>query len=195
MDNKVSGGNQVNINDSHLLKREIYPKDKKSLELLHAKYSARLRRHIALHIGSIADAEDLTQNVFIELSKSDGQYDGSADVEKYLLGITNNVIHRYYRQKAGSVKTIHLDSIGNLTDGSGTGPQADPAYQIESEELRKNIALALAKLPPKARQAIKLRFIDGLTIKQAAEDLGCSDGAFRKLISYGLKKIRLKLHL
>ena len=186
----MSGGTPVNIDERLLLKRVICHKDKNALAVLHAKYNTRIRHHIAARVGSVAEAEDLAQNVFIELTESAGRYNGGTDVEKYLLGIANNVIHRYYREKAGSVKTIHLDSIGNLTDGSGTGPQADPAYKIESEELRKNITRALAKLPPKARQAIKLRFIDGLSSKEAAEKLGCSVGVFYERVSYGLKLLR-----
>lgn len=80
-------GNSVNINESLILKRAVYQQDRKAEEVLHAKYYPHMKRYIASRINSIADAEDLAQDVFVELCKGNGRYDGRRYVEGFLFGI------------------------------------------------------------------------------------------------------------
>lgn len=188
----MAGEKLTNIDDQQILKRAIYAKDKKALAQLCTKFYPRIRRHIISLTGSVADADDLAQDVFVELGKSDGRYDGQTDPASYLCGVANNIIHRHLRKNKPHGK-IRYELIANLAAASAK--QHDPSYEIQTEELKKTLEKALKKLPTKTRQAIKLRFIDGLTTKEAAEIAGCNVITLRQRISRGLKIIRLELNL
>ena len=144
-----------------------------------------MKRYIASCIDSLADAEDLAQNVFVELCKGNGRYDGRGSVERYLFGIAKNAIRKYHRKRAHSVKTIPIDSVYPIDTGK-VQQSRGPARQIDARELKIAIEEAVAKLPPKARQAIKLRFIDGLSNKQAAQKAGCTHSTFRFRLFYAI---------
>lgn len=189
MKEKVIGGNPINIDESLILERAIYQRDRKAVTVLHAKYYVPMKHYIASCINSLADAEDLAQNVFVELCKGNGRYDGHGSVERYLFGIARNAIRKYHHERAHSVKTIPIDSVYPIDTGK-VQQSRGPARQIEAQELKKAIEEAVAKLPSKARQAIKLRFIDGLSNKQAAQKAGCTHGTFRFRLSYAIETLR-----
>lgn len=187
MKEKVIGGNPINIDESLILERAIYRRDRKAVAVLHAKYYVHMKRYIASRISSMADANDLAQNVFVELCKGNGRYNGRGSVERYLFGIAKNAIRKYHQERTSSIKTIPIDSVNDI---GVKDVQQCPVRQIEAQELKKAIEEAVAKLPPKARQAIKLRFIDGLSNKQAAQKAGCTPGIFYVRLSYALKTLR-----
>lgn len=189
MKEKVIGGNPIDIDESLILERAIYRRDRKAVAVLHAKYYVHMKRYIASRISSMADANDLAQNVFVELCKGNGRYEGCGSVRGYLFGIANNAIRKYHHERAHSVKTIPIDSVNPIDTGK-VQQSRGPARQIEAQELKKAIEEAVAKLPPKARQAIKLRFIDGLSNKQATQKAGCTPGIFYVRLSNALKTLR-----
>jgi len=68
-----------------------------------------------------------------------------------------------------------------------------PAEPMAEDGLRPAIAEIVAKLPPNAHQALKLRFADGLSNQEAAKQSECLIDTFRKRVHYALEKIRLHL--
>ena len=189
MKEKVIGGNPINIDESLILERAIYRRDRKAVAVLHAKYYVHMKRYIASRISSMADANDLAQNVFVELCKGNGRYDGRGSVERYLFGIAKNAIRKYHRERTSSIKTIPIDSVYPIDTGE-VQQYRGPARQIEAQELKIAIEEAVAKLSPKAREAIKLRFIDGLSNKQAAQKAGCTPGTFRFRLFHAIGTLR-----
>jgi RNA polymerase sigma factor (sigma-70 family) len=188
--NKVIGRNSVNINESRILKRALYKHDRKAVAFLHAKYHWRIKQYITYRVNSVAAAEDLVQDVFVELCKGNGCYDSRRSVEGYLFGIARNIVRGYFRDRANLIKTIRVDSISNLAVRGNIQQHTDPAGRIEEEELKNTIEEAIAKLSPQARDALKLRFIDGLNPKEAAKKAGCSYNTFCQRFHKALKALR-----
>lgn len=170
--------NAIKIQDHVLLSRAIHKKDRKALGLLHSIYYPRIKHYIALRINSVTEAQDLAQNVFLELCKSNGTYKGPKNAEAYLFVIAKNLIALHYRNQSRQVRTISMESVGEIS------ADIQPAEQVSQQELRDLIAL----LPPKAQEAIRLRFIEGFSLKDAAKRTGCSIHVFCQRI-YEAKKI------
>ena len=171
----------VKIQDRILL-RAIHKKDRLALGWLHSTYYPRIKHYITSHINSIPDAEDLAQGVFLELCKIDGTYRECQDAEAYLLGIAKNLIALYYHSRSRRVKTISMESVDEIAS------DVQPAKNISQQELRD----VIAQLPPRTQEAISLRLIEGLSIKEAAERIGCSIHTFCQRI-YEAKRIIEKL--
>lgn len=193
MKEKVISANSLNTDDSILsilLKRAIYQRDKKAVEVLHSRYYQSILRYIADRVSYGVDTEDLAQDVFIELCKGNGRYDGRGNVEGYLFGIARNTIRGHYRRKSHSVKTVPIDSVNGIGPSYDVQQDRDSVRQISAQQLKKAIEDAVAQLPPKARQAIRLRFIEGLSSKEAARKAGCSIDTFYHRFYEGLKALR-----
>ncbi len=180
----------VNTDDSVLLKRAIYQRDKKAVEVLHSRYYQSILRYIASRVSYGVDIEDLAQDVFIELCKGNGRYDGRGNVEGYLFGITRNTIRGHYRQKSHSVKTVPIDSVNGIGPSYDVQQHRGPVTQISAQQLKKAIEDAVAQLPPKAREAVKLRLVEGLGSEAAAKRAGCRVDTFYHRFYEGLKALR-----
>jgi RNA polymerase sigma-70 factor (ECF subfamily) len=161
---------------------------------LHRRFYPTIRAFIASRVSSAADAEDIAQDVFVELHKKNGWHEGLEDPETYVFGIAKNLIRQYYRKRAKSVKAIPIEEIGPIAAGHDRRQDSDPESRIRKQELTEAIEEVLTKLPPKARQALKLRFVHGLTTKEAAKMCGCTPSTVRKRIFRSLQSIRLHAH-
>lgn len=168
------------IDDRLLLTRAICHQDRKALAHLYLKYRRRIKSYIASNTNSV---EDLTQEVFIQLLAGKGRYDGSSDVNSYLLGIAGNIVRRYHQRKdkIRSLDTVFTRSINTNNPGE------------DDQQFEKIIKEAITKLHPKEHQAIRLRFIDGLRPKEAAKKAGCSIGAFYKRLERAERNFRKAL--
>jgi len=168
-----------------LLRRAIYDKDREALGLLHSIYYSRIKRYIFSCINSNPDAEDLSQNVFLELCKGNSRYDGQRDAEVYLFGMARNLISRYHRNKRKHLQTIQLEAARDFAI-SGDSHQYQPP---SLKQLRKHLDKAIKQLPPKAKDAIRARLIEGLSPTEAAQKTGHSIKAFYNRFDAALKAL------
>lgn len=175
----------VKIRDCILLRQAIHEKDRKSLEQLHNKYYPRIKYYIASRIKSVSDTEDLIQDLFFELCKGDGLYDGQRDAEAYLFGMARNLISHYYRNKRKYSQTVQIETVKD----SAVSYDARQYRSNSSKQLKKPLENAIEKLSPKAKEAFRARLIEGLTPKEAAKKLGCSTDAFYKRLDTALKAL------
>ena len=187
---KIMSEDKSSITKSFPLNSLTRRRDKKAVAALHKKYFSQIKHHITSRIGSVADAEDLAQDVFVEFYKGNGCYRENGNPEKYLFGIARNLVRGYYRKKVKSVRMIPIEEISPPTVLHDTQPHFDPVNVAENQELKKIIENAVAKLPPKARQALELRFIKGLDSKEAAKKAGCTAKVFRDRLYYAITILR-----
>jgi len=171
-----------------MLSKALCERNEEALELIHEHYYHRIKSYIACSVGSGQDAEDLTQEVFVELSKKNDQNKEYDNPIAYLFGISRNIIKNYFQEKNQSVKTIPITTIDE--DNTNQLEQNDSFEKMFLSERRQIIELAVAKLSPKTRQAIKLRFIDGLSVKEACAKEQCSPDVFSRRLYDGIKVLR-----
>ena len=180
----------ANVDEKLILKRAIFEQDKKTFTILYAKYYPQVKHYIASHVGRVEDAEDLVQDVFVELSKGKGHYDGRGSVTGYLVGMAKKIIRRYRKRKTCSVRTIPIESIEKVGPSYNNQQRLDPVRQISAQELKTSLEDTAAQLPPKSREAIKLRYIDGLSPRESAEKAGCSVHTFCQRVVDAKKALR-----
>jgi RNA polymerase sigma factor (sigma-70 family) len=180
-------GDGVKIQNRILLRRAIHDKDREALGRLHSIYYSRIKRYIASRINSIPDAENLTQDLFFELCEGNGCYDGQRDAEAYLVGMARNIIGCYHRNKKKHPQTIQINLFGDVVADCDV-QQHQP---VSLQELKELLEDATGQIPPKAREAARLRLGEGLTTKKAAEKCGCSTEAFYKRFHAALKTLEV----
>ncbi|MFD7308273.1 RNA polymerase sigma factor [Promicromonospora sp. NPDC059942] len=141
-----------------------------------------------------AQAEDLVQDalvkVFSRLRRRSGTADGGqqvVDLEEPRL--TN--AEAYVRQ---AILTIYLDGyrrnnhwtgLKHLLAADDSAPGADRVATA-----RVDVGVALARLSPRQREAVVLRFFDDLTVPQIAEALGTRPGTIKRYLSEAIEVLR-----
>ena len=148
--------------------------DPVALTQLYEENFDRIYRYIVLKIGDRTEAEDMTQQVFINAIKSISSYKWKGmPFSSWLYRIAHNQIVDHLRKKSRR-PTVPLDELRQSGDDN---PERTAERKMEIEEL----ASATQKLTKAQQEVISLRFAGELSIAEAARAMGKSVGAIKAL--------------
>ncbi len=161
------------------------------------KYKQPVMNVIYRVLRDPTEAEDLAQNVFVQVYKSADRYKASARFTTWLFTIARNLclneIRRRSRHPADSLEGSHSDSEDQPTRQFEDPKTASPPDTLLSRELEQKVEQALAELPENQRTAIVLCRQEELSYEEIAEVLGCSLSATKSLIHRGREALKEKL--
>jgi RNA polymerase sigma-70 factor, ECF subfamily len=128
------------------------------------------------------DAEEITQDVFIKLSRKLSTFNHDSSFKTWLYRITINTAKDYSRKN--STKRSYESAFAEEQSGETQGVSS-------SESLRANqLYDAIDRLPEKQKAAMMLVFAEGLSHKEAAEILDCSETT----VSWRIHQARKRLN-
>jgi RNA polymerase sigma-70 factor (ECF subfamily) len=143
----------------------------------------RVYRHICYRVGNIADAEDLTQQVFLKAWQAIHRYKKTASpFLAWLIKISHNLIVDFYR----SNKTATYLDLDIFTSNPGSNPENITESQFEQEQIRQ----AILELSGDQQRVVLMRFIDGLSYSEVAASISKSEGAVRVILHRALVRLR-----
>jgi RNA polymerase sigma-70 factor, ECF subfamily len=151
---------------------------------LYRKHYRRVYSICLRMTGNVAEAEDLTQEVFIQLHRKLGSFRGESAFTTWLHRLTVNQVLMHFRKR--SVKSELTTDDGEIPDSidpDTLNPEAMPIVD------RISIETAISQLPPGYRTAFILHDVEGYEHEEIARILGCSPGTSKSQ----LHKARLKL--
>ncbi|MGB8261044.1 MAG: sigma-70 family RNA polymerase sigma factor [Terracidiphilus sp.] len=141
--------------------------------------------------GNGADAEDLTQDVFLKIYSNLASFDltrGSLQV--WITTMTRNLLVDNFRRTRNQRATSSLDEGWDQTDElrpvdrlAAAGPS--PHESAARKELEKMVQAALARVSVELREAVILRDLQDLDYKEIAQVLGIPEGTVKSRISRG----------
>ena len=149
------------------------------------RHGARVYRLAYRLCGNRADAEDLTQDVFIKVFRSLDTYTPGT-FEGWLHRITTNLFLDQVRRKQRIRFDALPDDAGDRLAGSDPGPER----AWEHNNLDHDVQAALDTLPPEFRAAVVLCDIEGLSYEEIAAVMQCSIGTVRSRIHRGRNQLR-----
>jgi RNA polymerase sigma-70 factor (ECF subfamily) len=131
--------------------------------------------------GSLADAQDISQEVFLKLFRNlqKLEYD---TLSSWLYRVTVNACHDHHRRRRPEDP---VDAAGEL---AASAP--DPHEVLSAEERRRVLAMSLRMLPEKERAALVLRDLEGLSTEATAQILGSSEATVRSQVSKARVKVK-----
>lgn len=143
----------------------------------------QIYRHIYYRVGNTADAEDLTQQVFIKAWHAIKRYRRkSVPLAAWLMTISRNLVIDFYRARK---EKISLDD-----DYKEASKEPGPELLAEIEMERRELIETITRLPEEYRQVIIMRFIEDFSYEEIAAALNKSEGAIRVTLHRALKKMR-----
>src|SRR5262245_57836013 len=156
--------------------------DEGAFQDLFRKFSPRVLQFVRRFVGSEAHAEEVTQDVFVQVFRFRKRYQPQSRFSTWLFTIATNLCLNELRRPERHLR-------GGLADRAQTeGPLLPDPQAITPEEgaaaleLGRRLEDAVSKLPPKQRAALLLSRQDGLAYEDVGRALGCSEGAVKALI-------------
>lgn len=162
--------------------------DLDAFDLLMAELGDRVFRTARNLLGSPADAQDAVQETFLRFYRSLDRFDAERDPAPWLYRLTLNACHDFNRKRSWK-RWLSLDAL----KGERPDPSPGPYRQALAGEQRQLIREGLGKLSAGERAAVVLREIEGLSARQAAEAMACSETTVRSHASRGRAKLRAYL--
>ncbi len=132
--------------------------------------------------GDAALAEELTQQAFIQAVRHWQSFDGRADPVTWVCSIARNKLTDHYRELDRQERR-HLRLVVREID-------MQDAVADRAVEDREAILGALRGLPALQRAALVLRFVDGLSVRDVAAELGRSEDATESLLRRARDRFR-----
>ena len=150
---------------------------------LYERYLARIYRYAFYRVNDVAEAEDLTEVVFLKAWEALGNY-RLQDVPfgAWLYRIAHNVIIDRHRTRKEILPLEGQLVLRDMTDG--------PEDRLDWRETIETVAHALSQLSPLHQQVLTLRFISGLSHAETAVVLERSEEAVRVLQHRALYALR-----
>jgi RNA polymerase sigma-70 factor (ECF subfamily) len=181
------------LSDPQLLER-IVAKEQEALSALYDRFSKLLYGIILAVVRDTDDAEDILQEVFIQVWKSAGTYQPALGSPKtWLVRMAHNRAIDLLRSKRYKQKKSEVNVLGDSEQEF-----RPPAEYIEDstwrttivKEQTTHVSAALSQLPTEQRSLIELAFLKGYTHQEIAQETGIPLGTVKTRIRSGMQGLR-----
>lgn len=159
-----------------------------AFEILYGLHKRRVYSLCLRMTGNTAEAEDLTQEAFLQLYRKIGTFRGESAFSTWLHRLSVNVVLMHLRKKG--LPEVSLEET--LEPQQEDGPKKDIGARdnvLAGSIDRVNLERAIENLPPGYRIIFVLHDIEGYEHNEIAEMMGCSIGNSKSQ----LHKARMKL--
>jgi RNA polymerase sigma-70 factor (ECF subfamily) len=160
---------------------------RETLSQLFAEHHRRVLSAAWRITGSQADAEDVTQAVFLRLATGQGPTVKNAASYLYRAAI-NGALDLLRRRKAAANEALEEASTV-ASAGWGSSPERDAS----NEELSKGLRLAMSELAPRAAEMFALRYLEELGNREIASLMGTSQAVVAVTLHNARSRLKKRL--
>jgi RNA polymerase sigma-70 factor (ECF subfamily) len=179
----MSGVTSTTDQDQALIAR-IAAGDRRAFELLFTKYGERVFRYAHRLISDVTKAEEVANDVMLEVWKTAARFEGRSKVSTWILGITRHLALNAVRRK--TLDTVDVEDAPELADDK----QVDAAVEHDRDVLGEGIRAALAMLSAEHRDVIELTFFHGCTYHEIAEIVGCPENTVKTRMYHAKRQLQ-----
>jgi RNA polymerase sigma factor (sigma-70 family) len=138
--------------------------------------------------GSMADAEDVAQSVFLRLARGDINATAIEHLESYLHRSAVNAALDLIRAR-GHRENVPVETADELQ----ANPALSPERAHSSGEIRKRLRQGLAKLSPRAAEMFTLRYFEGMDNPEIARTMGTSQAVVAVMLHRTRARLKKEL--
>ncbi len=174
--------------------------DRVAYEILWKRYHGRLRDFIRHHVAAALAPElavdDLLQDTHVEALRCLDRFTYRRELAFFfwLCGIARRLIANRRRKLGRRARNAPIErwhgASSDMVISRITQAAPDASEQLRLREHLDLLAAGLDALPERRREAVLLRYIDGLDAEEAAAKMGMTPGAFRVLLVRALAELR-----
>ncbi len=180
------------MNESELVRR-LKAGDAAAFAELLDRYGAKIFNLVYRFVNPREEAEDVAQEVFVEVWRSIGGFRGDARLSTWLYRVATNVCLEHNRRN--HPETVSLEDADESATEVGAEPLCQPPAPtpdewLEKAELKDRVDAALDALPPAQRQVVVLHELQGLTYPEVAQVLNVPVGTVKSRLHHAFNKLR-----
>lgn len=162
--------------------------------------ASRLRVFVRRRVRSDEDADDIVQDTFFQFMRTISILDSPVErVSSWLYTVARNmIINHGKKHRETAMSSMHLRDSDHVMADLSEIMVADDNDNPDMSMLRKmvwdELDKALNELPEEQREAVVMTEIQGLSVKDAAQEMGVSVNTFISRKHYAVVHIRKRLH-
>jgi RNA polymerase sigma-70 factor (ECF subfamily) len=162
--------------------------DAGAFEELYRQHARRLFSLVVRMIGSVDDAEDLLQEVFLQAHRKLSGFRGDSALGTWLYRLTMNHCLDHLR-----ARQVRMNRATESLDEEGAEEPIAPAPVVPAAVSRLDLERAIKMLPAGARAAFLLHDVEGFEHREIAQILGISEGTSKSQVHKARMKLRMIL--
>ncbi len=166
--------------------------DTRAFETLYARYRQPLFRYLQHQCSSAAIAEELFQDIWLNLIRTRERYQVSASFKTFIYHMAHNRLIDHYRKQKHGIPASYDEHEDILNQTNSANP-VSAERQVQGEQQLARLHAAIAELPEAQREAFLLKENTGLSVEQIAEITGVNAETAKSRIRYALNKLRQSL--
>ena len=167
--------------------------DESAFETLFRQNKQRVYALCLRMIGNTAEAEELTQEAFLQVFRKLHTFRGESAFSTWLHRLSVNTVLMRLRKKTLTVTSLEDDSAGDESDEPRKEYGA-PDLALTGSIDRLHLERAIAQLPPGYKQMFLLHDVQGYEHHEIAEMLGVSIGNSKSQLHKARMRLRQLLH-
>jgi len=173
--------------EEKLIQDAVTKGDSSAFGKLYDHYQPMIYRFVLIKVGRREEAEDITHQVFLRAWQSVHSYSHRGNpFGSWLYRIARNQIIDHYRSRKDdiSLETIDVDTLSFQTK------QPDVSAHIDMEK----VMAAVHHLKPDYQDAIILRFVEDLSVKETADVMHKTEGAVKLIQHRAIEELKKRLN-
>jgi RNA polymerase sigma-70 factor (ECF subfamily) len=143
-----------------------------------------LRHWLARRPAAGLDIDDIVQETYARLSSID-DVSTIGNVKNYMFRTAYSLILSHLRR----AQIVSISSYANMEEFNFIDDQADPEETAIARDELMRLGEIIAKMPPRVREVLLLRRVEGLPQRQVAERLGVSESTIEKQLADGMMRL------
>ena len=172
----------VETSSDEMLVERIAGGDKLAMQVLFARHRTAIYRWLLRFVGNETVAKDLLSDVFLDVWRQAGRFEGRAAVSTWLLSIA--------RFKALSARRRRPDAeLDEVIEATVADPTDDPEVMLEKKNRDELVHEALTTLSSEHREIIDLVYYHEKSVEECAQILSIPRATVKTRMFYARKKL------
>ncbi|MFN8357055.1 MAG: sigma-70 family RNA polymerase sigma factor [Spirosomataceae bacterium] len=180
------------LEENHLI-RQLQKADETAFRYFVASYQSKVYNTIISIVQETNEAEDLTQEVFIEVYESVHQFRGDAKLSTWVYRIATQKAVESLRKRKTQKRFAFLSSLFGKEDQYQVSDFVHPGVALENQERAKILFKHIGQLADNQKVAFTLCHVEGLSYQEIAEVMQVSLSAVESLIHRAKQNLRKSL--
>jgi RNA polymerase sigma-70 factor, ECF subfamily len=153
-----------------------------AMHILYSRHNVRVYRFILRIVRDVGMAEDLTSQVFLDVWRTAGQFEGRSQVSTWLLSIARFKALTALRQRRH--EDIDQEEVLEIVDDADT-----PEDSLERSTTSAILRACIAKLSPAHREIINLVYYHEKSVEEVGEVIGIPQSTVKTRMFYARKQL------
>lgn len=188
MANLITNQNEGNLTEAEAI-GQAQQGDAAAFEYLYKSHCRRVYSLCLRMIKNRAEAEDLTQQAFLQLFRKIGTFRGESGFSTWLHRVTVNIVLMHLRRKKPA-EILFEDLYRPSSDDEGPRERGSSDTSMCGAIERLNLMRAIRKLPSGYKQVFLLHDVVGYEHSEIAGLLGCSTGCSKSQLHKARRRLR-----